>query len=216
MPSATLVRVGGLAAVLSGVLLVLGELLNLTLDFATDPVEAITSATFVIQSVVLMLAVALLLVGLVGLYTRVAEAVGGLGLVGFLVALVGTGMVMGVIWDQTFTVPAIAQAAPTLLETDPPALVNFGVIFSFALSTLGWLLFGIAAYRAQVLPSHSGHTPHGGRGAEQHSAALYCHRFRRSSGLARLCALDWSGSFNRAAGHAREVSIGEHVLAAVR
>jgi hypothetical protein len=152
VPSATLVRVGGLAAVLAGVLLVLADLLNLAIGFDTDPVEASTSATYAIQSVVLMLAVALLLVGLVGLYTRVAEAVGGLGLVGFLVALVGTGMVMGVIWDQTFTVPAIAQAAPTLLETDPPALVNFGVIFSFALSSLGWLLFGIAAYRARVFP----------------------------------------------------------------
>ena len=119
VPLATLVRVGGLAAVLAGVLLVLAELLNLTLDFDTDPVEAATSVTSVIQSVVLMLVVALLLVGLVGLYIRVAEATGRFGLVGFLVALVGTGMVMGVLWDQTFTVPALAQDAPTLLETAP-------------------------------------------------------------------------------------------------
>lgn len=79
-----------------------------------------------LQSVVFMLAVALLLVGLVGLYTRLllAEATNGLGLGGFLLALVGTAMDMGVVWDQTFTVPALAQVAPTLLKSNPPALMN--------------------------------------------------------------------------------------------
>lgn len=153
MPSESLGRVGGLAAVLSGVLLVLGELLNLFIDFETDPVEGATSATSIVQSVTFMLGVALLLVALVGLYTRLAEVTGRtLGLVGFLLALVGTGMVMGVLWDQTFTVPALAQVAPTLLESGPPALVNFGFMFSFVLFGLGWLLFGVAAYRARVYP----------------------------------------------------------------
>lgn len=153
MSSVSLVRVGGLAAILAGVLLVLGELMNLLIDFETDPVEAATSGTSIVQSVVFLLGVALLLVGLVGLYIRLAEATGGLlGLVGFLLALVGTGMVMGVLWDQTFTVPALAQVAPTLLESDPPALVNFGFIFSFVLFGLGWLLFGVEAYRARVYP----------------------------------------------------------------
>lgn len=153
MPSESLARVGGLAAILSGVLLVLGELLNLFIDFETDPVEGATSATSLVQSVAFMLGVALLLVALVGLYTRLAEATGRtLGLVGFLLALVGTGMVMGVLWDQIFTVPALAQVAPALLESDPPALVNFGFMFSFVLFGLGWLLFGVAAYRARVYP----------------------------------------------------------------
>jgi hypothetical protein len=146
MSSVSLVRVGGLAAILAGVLLVLGTLLNWL------AVEAATSATYVVQSVVFLLAEALLLVGLVGLYTRLAEATGALlGLVGFLLALVGTAMVMGVLWAQTFTVPALAQVAPTMLE-HPPALVNLGFIFSFALSGLGWILFGFEAYRAQVYP----------------------------------------------------------------
>ena len=103
MPSVSLVRVGGLVGILAGVLLVLGELMNLLIDFETDSVEAATSGTSIVQSVVFLLGVALLLVGLVGLYIRLAEATGGLlGLVGFLLALVGTGMVMGVVWDQTF------------------------------------------------------------------------------------------------------------------
>lgn len=153
MPSESLVRVGGLAAILAGILLVFGELLNLFIDFETDPVEGMTSATSVVQAVAFLLGVALLLISLVGLYMRLAQTTGGLlGLVGFLLALVGTGMVMGVVWDQTFTVPALAQVAPTLLETDPPALVNFGFMLSFVLFGLGWLLFGIAAYRARVYP----------------------------------------------------------------
>lgn len=97
MPSVSLVRAGGLAAILADVLLVLGEILNLLIGFDTDPVEAATSAISVFQSVVFMLAVALLLVGLVGLYTRLllAEATNGLGLVGFLLALVSTALTQG-------------------------------------------------------------------------------------------------------------------------
>ena len=146
MSSVSLVRVTGLAAILAGVLLVLGALLNWL------AVEAVNSAAYVVQSVVFLLADALLLVGLVGLYIRLAEVSGGLlGLVGFLLALVGTAMVMGVFWDHTFRVPTLAQVAPTLLE-HPPALVTFGFIFSFVLFGLGWLLFGFEAYRARVYP----------------------------------------------------------------
>jgi len=146
MSSVSLVRVGGVAAILAGVLLVLGALLNWL------AVENATSATYVVQSVVFLLADALLLIGLVGLYTRLAEASGGLlGLVGFLLALVGTAIVMGSLWDQTFRVPTLAQVTPTVLE-HPPALVTFGFIFSFVLFGLGWLLFGFEAYRARVYP----------------------------------------------------------------
>src|SRR5215212_6466333 len=145
MSSVSLVRVGGVAAILAGVLLVLGDLLNWL------AVESETSAAYVVQSVVFLLAFALLLVGLVGLYPRLAEASGLLGLVGFLLALIGTAMVMGFHWDQTFRVQTLPQVAPTLLE-HPPSLVNFGFIFSFVLFGLGWLLFGFEAYRTQVYP----------------------------------------------------------------
>jgi hypothetical protein len=135
------------------VLLLLGELLNLAIGFDADPIEAVTSATYMVQSVLLLLGVALLLVGLVGLYAHLAEgAAGGLGLVGFLVALIGTGLAIGVVWGAVFADPALAQAAPESFETGPPALVNFGVILSFVFFGLGWLLFGFAVYRSGSYP----------------------------------------------------------------
>ena len=215
MPLATLVRVGGLAAVLAGVLLVLAELLNLTLDFDTDPVEAATSVTSVIHSVVLMLVVALLLVGLVGLYIRVAEATGRFGLVGFLVALVGTGMVMGVLWDQTFTVPALAQDAPTLLETAPGLGDVRSGIFVCALR-VGLALVRDRSIQGTGLPSHSGHTPHGGRGTEQYSAALHRHRFRGGRGLDGHHAFGGAGSTNRTTTLTRALSFRQCLLAETR
>ncbi len=54
----------------------------------------------------------LLLVALVGLYARQSESAGALGLVGFLAALVGTGLLVGSFWTQAFVVASSAIEAP--------------------------------------------------------------------------------------------------------
>ena len=59
-----------------------------------------------VGSVAAVAAGALLLpVALVGLYARQAEAAGALGLVGFLAALVGAGLLAGLSWTLAFVVP---------------------------------------------------------------------------------------------------------------
>jgi hypothetical protein len=63
---------------------------------------------------------ALMLLALVGLYARQAEAAGPLGLVGFLAAFLGTGLLMGASWTNTFTPPVVAREAPALLMIHPP------------------------------------------------------------------------------------------------
>src|SRR4028119_64636 len=86
MPT-TVVRLGGLAAVLVGVFALITELLDLYLYATTsaDPFsEVAASATFAVQGVFLSILTMLLLVALVGLYAGQAEAAGVLGSVGFL------------------------------------------------------------------------------------------------------------------------------------
>ncbi len=159
MIPANVVRSGGLAAVLAGVLLVIGEILHSTIDFKNFSQAALTG-TYTLGALLFLLSNVLLLVGLVGLYARQSEAAGLLGMVGFLVALVGTGLAIGVSWEEVFVPPALAQliqsdpavADPALLDAGPPAWVNFGFVLSFALFALGWLLFGVATLRARVYP----------------------------------------------------------------
>jgi len=64
-------------------------------------------------------------------------------------------MVFGLIWFNTFIVPAIAEVAPSFMEipeANLPAVLIVGFGLSAMLFTLGWLLFGLASLRAKVLP----------------------------------------------------------------
>ncbi len=44
--------------------------------------------------------------------------------------------------------PILADAAPEILDADPP----LGIILSFGIFAIDWLLFGVAALRARVYP----------------------------------------------------------------
>ncbi len=152
MSSSDLVRWGGLAAVVGGGLFVLGELLNVYNFLLSGEEEfstVATTASFVVETWLFLLGTLLVLFGLFGLYARLSEAAGPLGLVGFLVAFLGTAFLVGTYWDQAFVVvPILADAAPELLDAGPP----LGYILSFGIFALGWLLFGVAALRARVYP----------------------------------------------------------------
>ena len=149
MSSSGLIRWSGLAAMVAAALLVVGDLLNLTVLFSSEPFsEEAKSGSYLFRQVLFLLGVMLLLLGLVGLYTRQSQAAGTLGLVGFLVAYAGTVLGAGFLWASTFVTPALATEVPEFLDAGPP------LGFFPALSTcgVGWLLFGIATLRAGVYP----------------------------------------------------------------
>ena len=80
MGNSSLVRLGGFTAVLSGVLLIIGDLSYLFID-DEDFARAAASGAYIVQAVVFLLAGVLLLVGLVGMYLHHSEAAGVLGLI---------------------------------------------------------------------------------------------------------------------------------------
>ncbi len=86
MSSSDLIRWGGLAAVVSGVLVVIATLFEVGV-FAGEFSEVVTTGTYTFYSVLWLIAGVLLPLGLVGLYFRQADVAGPLGLVGFLIAL---------------------------------------------------------------------------------------------------------------------------------
>lgn len=145
MSSSGLIRWCGLAALAGGVMFTLGDLLGITLggDFA----EAATSGTFVVQQLLFLFGTVLVLFGLFGLYVSQSEAAGTSGLVGFLLAFLGTALLSGLSWTQAFVVPFLAAESPALLETEP-----VGSVLSFITFALGWLVFGVATLRARVYP----------------------------------------------------------------
>ena len=97
-----LVRYSGWPAILSGVLLLVVVLLELiTIDFVNLSEEATTPA-FRFYTILSLIAAMLLLMGLVGFYLRQSKEAGTSGLIGFLVAFIGTALVVGAFWAQTF------------------------------------------------------------------------------------------------------------------
>jgi hypothetical protein len=157
MTSSNLIRIGGLVAVVAGVLLLLADLSSLLLEvivggsenfseFAVTNSWTVLSATYLIGGL-------LLLVALVGLYARQSEAAGALGLVGFLAALVGTGLLVGMMWALAFVVPSAAIEAPAFLDAEQTAgPLDMGFMLSIIAFALGWALFGVATFRARVFP----------------------------------------------------------------
>ncbi len=147
MSSSNLIRLAGLAALISGVLAAIGDLLRLVVD-VEDPGSA-TTASYAIVFLLYLISTALLLLGLVGLYISQSQAAGILGLVGFLVAFLGTVLLAGALWFELFITPALATEAPGLLEAE---LGLPGFILMLLFGTVGWVLFGVATLRAGVYP----------------------------------------------------------------
>jgi hypothetical protein len=146
--SSQLIRWSGLAAIAAGVSLGIAELLSL-LFFGYDFSNTATTDTYAFYSVWIMIAGLLLPLGLVGLYARQLEASGLLGLVGFVVAFIGTVLVAGFFWTSAFIAPLLAVEAPELLAV----LVALpGFFRSFIVFAFGWLLFGVATLRAGIYP----------------------------------------------------------------
>jgi len=88
------------AAVLTGVLLTIGNFLVLAAEIENLS-EWMTKPSYVFTWLLYLLGGVLLLVGLVGLYAYQSEAVGILGLVGFVGAFLGTVLVLGTVWAST-------------------------------------------------------------------------------------------------------------------
>jgi hypothetical protein len=156
LPSSMLIRLSGAAAIFAGVLLVVADLLSLTHlffplgfeSFSEPTIATSVSHYYALQAKTNLLAAVLLLGGLVGLYARQAQAAGLLGLVGFLVAFLGTALLIGFLWSTAFIVPNLAVEAPTLLGGGPPAAF-YPSLVTFA---LGWGIFGIVTLRAGIYP----------------------------------------------------------------
>jgi len=157
-----LIRAAGLSALIAGACYVLVGIFH--------PANIPSSVTSTRWEVVHVLACAMCffgVLGLTGLYVRQAAKTGWLGLVGYLMLELWLVLIMGFSFVEAFVLPHLASTSPAFVQAwmgmfnGPAGRFDLGVLptvwmLSAPLYMLGGLLFGIATFRAAVLPRWAG------------------------------------------------------------
>jgi hypothetical protein len=158
----TLFRLAGISAAIAGACYTLVGLLH--------PANVASSVTTTNWEVVHVLACAMSafgLLGMAGLYARQAKRSGWLGLVGYVLFSLWLVLIMGFSFVEAFVLPHLATTAPKFVDswmamfagsassTDMGALPALWTL-SAPLYILGGLLFGVATFRAGILPRWAG------------------------------------------------------------
>jgi hypothetical protein len=157
-----LIRWAGFSALLAGICYVLVGIFH--------PANVPSSVTTTRWSIVHVLACAMCffgLLGLAGLYARQAVKSGWLGLAGFVLLSLWMVLIMGFSFVEAFVLPRLATTAPTFVAgwmgmfNSSAGKGDIGVLptvwtLAAPLYLLGGLLFGIATFRAGILPRWAG------------------------------------------------------------
>jgi hypothetical protein len=136
----------GPAAVLALVLLVGGLVTAGGGDLDASPLVVASAA---------LLLVALLGIGAAALMALARLREDGRGVPGAAIAVVGTVLVAGGGWAALFVLPAIAKAAPDVLDAGLQGVV-VGYIASYVVFTVGWVWTGVTLIRARLVPTWLG------------------------------------------------------------
>jgi hypothetical protein len=151
MSFARLIRWAGLASFFAGFLIALAEIIHPVGEY----LGAVYSPLWSPAHGLWWLGVVLLQFGLFGLYVRHVDALGWLGLAGFVLAFFGTSLTAGILFIQTGAVPLIATSSPALANE-----LLYGPVFWVLLNEAcfggGFILFAVATRRADVYPRWAG------------------------------------------------------------
>ena len=155
-------RLAGLSAILAGLcFLVIG------MFHPVNVLSSVTSATWVNVHIAATALGFFGLLGLAGLYARQVEETGWLGLVGFLLFGAWMALAGGMSLVEAFILPRLTTEFPAYVTgimgmfSSIPSQVDLGALPTLwliqgPLYILGPLLFGIATFRARVLPRWAG------------------------------------------------------------
>jgi membrane associated rhomboid family serine protease len=145
----------GLALVVAGAMFVVAELISLSVlaQGDVDDLRQIAGTnSFLLQSFSTLVGGIFLLGGLVGLYVRQSEVAEKLGVVSFLLAFLGTALVVGAFYANTFITPLVALEAPSFLDSPLAGVLKVWLPFDFVLLAVSWLALCVANVRARVYP----------------------------------------------------------------
>ncbi|MCX6059697.1 MAG: hypothetical protein NTW69_16290 [Chloroflexi bacterium] len=157
------IRWAGLAAIGSGIIYIAIQPFH--------PLDVFSSVTTTRWAIVHYLSIVmdiLAMLGIAGIYARQVEKSGRLGLAGYLLFSLFWALSMAFHFIEAFIEPVLANVAPKFVEgllgmvTSVPSAVNLGafptvyMLAGLVGYVLGGLLFGIATFRAGVLPRWAG------------------------------------------------------------
>jgi len=153
-----LIRWAGLSAMVAGTIFAAIQPIH-----PPDVLASVTTSAFIIITSFKTVMCLFGLFGIAGLYARQVEKAGWLGLAGYLLLTTFYAVQMCYAFAEPTILPLLAPVAPTFVESvmgmaskagGSMNLGAFAVIFNIlpVLYLLGLLLFGIATFRAHILP----------------------------------------------------------------
>lgn len=161
-PASKLSRWAGLSALLAGLCYVLVGLFH-----PANVPASVATPTWAIVHVLACGTCFFGLLGLAGLYVRQAQKTGRIGLIGFILFSLWLAIILGFSFVEAFVLPALATSAPAFVEgwmgmfAGSAGGMNLGLLptlwtLTAPLYMLGGLLFGLATFRANILPRWAG------------------------------------------------------------
>lgn len=163
MTTSILMRLAGVSAMLAGLCFIVIGMFH-----PVNVPEAVTTVTWVNVHIFAIALSFFGLLGMVGLYARQVEKSGWLGLAGFVLLSGWFGLTMPFAFAEAFILPRLTSESPAfiasligMLTSSAPGEVDLGILptlwnISGPMYILGSLLFGIATFRAGVLPRWAG------------------------------------------------------------
>ena len=142
----------GLASTVAAGLIVVSQVSQLVLPL-TMP-ESFWIATQSLRMGLALLTMFSLLLALTGLYPRQHPEPGRLGLVGYLVAFLGTMLVAGNWWYVAFIVRR-SGSRPRCTHHRSDGSIIVGAAITSVTFAAGWVIFGLASVRSTVFPGES-------------------------------------------------------------
>jgi hypothetical protein len=200
MNSRILTRASGIAAMAAGMLFIVIQTIH--------PLDVLSSVTTARWAIVHYLGFAMCLLGLIGvtgIYARQVGEVGWLGLIGYLLLSLFYALTMAFQFVEAFVSPLLATVAPTFVEgflgipsghaseISLGALPTLYMLTGFVGYVLGGLLFGIATFRAGILPRWAGGLLAAGVVLPLLGSSLVPHPFDRIFAVPVGLAVAWLG-----------------------
>ena len=198
MPTARLLRLTGLAALVGGIIFA-----GIQPIHPPDFLPSVTTDAWVIITSLKLAMCFLFLAGIAGISIRQMDKAGWLGLAGFGLFSLSWALQSGFVFAEVFILPTLATASPAFVDSflgvvnGSPGDMNIGAIVPAytmvgILYLTGGLMFGIATFRAKVLPRTPAAllvitallTP---------AAVLLPHEIQRLAGMPMGLSLAWLG-----------------------
>jgi hypothetical protein len=162
MTASTLMGLAGLSAMVAGLCFIVIGMFH-----PVNVAASVATATWVNVHIFASALGFFGLFGMAGLYTRQVEESGWLGLAGFVLFTVWMALVGGLSFVEAFILPRLATESPMFVEgflgmfSGVASQIDLGILptlwnISGPIYILGPLLFGIATFRADVLPRWAG------------------------------------------------------------